>query len=333
LRAQQRRAAIGPEKRIGIGPRDGTRELVMARGVRIPSSGRVWHESSSLPSEIRLVSAHPAEGLAMTRFLVSAATVALLSTPSLAADLPIEPLPVIEAPVPAAFTWTGFYLGINGGFAFAEKEVDLDYTSPTGWFDACLAVGLCLTELEYDTDGFLIGGHAGYNYQLGSVVVGVEGDIDFSDMEGSVSVDTSFPQFFDNTFSASTDYDIFGTFRGRLGWGLDRFLVYATGGLAFADVENSVSRVDDLDEHWVGSDDALALGWTAGGGVEFAVTENIFIGAEALYFDLGEESVDLDSVGSLDPPPGADIDANFENTGVIVRGRVSVRFAGLVGGF
>jgi outer membrane immunogenic protein len=268
----------------------------------------------------------------MKRLLISAAAIALMSTTALAADLPIiEEAPVVET-APVVYDWSGFYIGINGGYAWGDTEVDFNYTSgpPGTFFAGCVQSGACLGALDYETDGFLIGGHAGFNWQAGAFVFGLEADIDYTDMEGDAAVRV-IGGGFDVTTAASTEYDYFGTFRGRIGAAFDRVLVYGTGGLAFADVENFASGADPLGRRFEGGSEDTELGWTAGGGVEFAVTDNVTLGAEALYFDLGDEDVRLNSVGTA-VPAGTFIDANFENTGVLARGRVSVKFGSLFGG-
>lgn len=270
----------------------------------------------------------------MKHLLISAAAAALMAGTALAADLPVyEPPPVVET-APVAYDWTGFYVGINGGYGWGDNEMDLEFTDPPAgpFFAPCLAVGCVADQLDYDSDGFLIGGHAGFNWQSGWVVFGLEADIDYSDMEGGGAITVTVPPFAPTTTAANTDYDFFGTVRGRLGAAFDRFLVYGTGGLAYADVENSASVTNTLAQDFAGSEDDVFFGWTAGGGVEFAVTDNVTLGGEALYFDLGDETVSLAPVAPFVPPAGAAVDANFENTGVIARGRLSVKFGSLFGG-
>jgi outer membrane immunogenic protein len=221
----------------------------------------------------------------LKRLLISAATVALMSTAALAADLPIiEEAPVVEA-APVVYDWSGFYIGINGGYAWGDTEVDFNYTSgpPGTFFTGCLATGACLGALDYETDGFLIGGHAGFNWQSGAFVFGLEADIDYSDMEGDAGVLVLVPGAVGVTTAASTEYDYFGTFRGRIGAAFHRVLVYGTGGLAFAGVENFATSFESGagGRAFEGSNDDTQVGWTAGGGVEFAVTDNVTLGAEA----------------------------------------------------
>ena len=163
-----------------------------------------------------------------------------------AADLPVRAAP--PAPIIAAapiFTWTGFYVGVNAGYGWSDDDFD--------------TVALA----DDDNDGGFIGGaQVGYNYQIGSFVVGLEGDIQYADFgrEGAFDVDGDGTE--DGVFESS---DWFGTVRARAGVAFDRALIYATGGFAFADD---------------------ATGWTVGGGVEYAFTNNLSAKIEGLYVNL-----------------------------------------------
>ncbi|MGX7703944.1 outer membrane protein [Methylobacterium sp. Gmos1] len=123
------------------------------------------------------------------------------------------------------------------------------------------------------TSGIVGGGQVGYNLQFGNVVAGLEADILGTGLSG---------RFAAGAFSARTSLDWFGTVRGRLGLAVDRVLVYATGGLAYGQVSLSYGLGGlSVGEH------RLQLGWTAGGGAEFALTERVSLRAEYKYLDLG----------------------------------------------
>jgi outer membrane immunogenic protein len=164
-----------------------------------------------------------------------------------AADLPMRAAP--PAPIIAAapiFTWTGFYVGVNAGYGWSNDDFD--------------AIDLAD---EDDDGGFVGGAQVGYNYQIGSFVVGLEGDIQYADFGGSFTfADGPDADLDDDVFDRG---DWFGTVRARAGVAFDRALVYATGGFAFADDAN---------------------GWTVGGGVEYAFTNNLSAKVEGLYVNL-----------------------------------------------
>lgn len=206
----------------------------------------------------------------MNRFLTSVAVV-LLPSGVFAADLPsYQPAPY-TAPVPVGYTWTGFYLGLQGGYGWGdvEGEASVGAAPDTGPYD-------------YDIDGFVAGVHAGYNYQMGLFVLGAEADVEYSDIGGGGGgVDPT-----SGAFEHDTEIDWLATFRLRGGLAWDRFMVYATGGAAWADVSQELSQglveVSNDDDRW---------GWTVGGGAEVAFTQNWTGRAEYRYYDFGDEQI------------------------------------------
>lgn len=191
----------------------------------------------------------------MKKFLLaSAGILAISAVAASAADLPRQRMPA-RAPVymPPAWSWTGFYVGINGGGGFGRSDFSAPY--PTG---------------SFDTSGGLIGGTLGYNYQMDNVVLGVEGDIDWSDIRGSaVCAGTT----------CETRNTWLGTARGRLGYAFGNFMPYVTGGLAVGDIKSSIAGIGDARE--------TKAGWTAGGGVEAHISGPWSVKAEYLFIDLG----------------------------------------------
>lgn len=152
--------------------------------------------------------------------ILSAALVTgLLGTPALAADIgTAEPLPmppVVEAQ--PANNWTGFYLGVLGGYGWGTADTD--------------AVG------DIDVDGFDIGGYAGANWQWGNFVVGAEGDLVFPFRDGSSG-------------GITADQGLNGSLRGRAGIALDRFLIYGTAGGAGTELELSSAAGSDEQTLW-----------------------------------------------------------------------------------
>jgi outer membrane immunogenic protein len=186
----------------------------------------------------------------MKKILLSSVALLGLATGALAADLPSRraPAPIIAA-VPV-FTWTGFYVGVNAGYGWNAND------------------SIVVNGLRFDLDdegGFVGGAQAGYNYQIGSFVVGLEGDIQYADFGGDDRFDFDGDGILDDDFNTS---DWFGTVRARAGVAFDRALIYATGGFAFAD---------------------NATGWTVGGGLEYAFTNNLSAKIEGLYVNLDQD--------------------------------------------
>jgi outer membrane immunogenic protein len=143
----------------------------------------------------------------MMKTLILASTAMILAAPAFAADLaPRAVEPAAPAYIaPAAFSWTGFYVGANAGYGFSGK------------FEGTPADG---------GDGFTVGGQAGYNYQFNPIVVGIEGEIDYADIK-------------DRFDGFKGDLNWRGSVTPRLGFAIDRFMPYIKGGFAFGDVEFS----------------------------------------------------------------------------------------------
>ena len=145
-----------------------------------------------------------------------------------------------------AVTWTGFYLGVHAGSTF-------DSTTTFSFDNADF-------ELENGNAG-LVGVHLGYNWQTaGNIVLGVEGSL-------------SIP------FDDDSGNETLSSLRGRLGYSLGKTLIYATGGLAFADNENA---------------DESFTGWVAGAGIEHKIRSNVSLGLEALYYSFEQDFDGID---------------------------------------
>ena len=194
------------------------------------------------------------------------------SIPALGADLPSRKGPEIYS-APPLFTWTGFYLGGSIGY-IQQNQMTTDVTG--SYFSPGDHVAL-------NSQSALVSANAGYNYQFGSVVLGVETDIGYTNASASASYFGGFGQPFVHTTKLSS----FGTVRARLGYAFDRTLFFATGGFAYANLRDTAAPWSN--NNFV-STNRNRMGWTAGGGVEYAVTNNWTIKAEALYANFGTKS-------------------------------------------
>ena len=189
----------------------------------------------------------------VSRFQVAAFGFGLLAMASgaRAADLSVAPL--YKAPPPVAvYDWSGFYLGVNGGGGWGRSHWD--------------------TADHFGISGGLVGGTAGYNWQIGRAVLGVEGDIDWANLKGSTA-STLCP------FGCTTSDSWLSTVRGRVGYTFGGVMPYVTGGLAVGDIKASTPGLPG------GS--STNTGWTVGGGLEFALPGNWTAKAEYLHVDLG----------------------------------------------
>jgi outer membrane immunogenic protein len=185
------------------------------------------------------------------------------ATGALAADLPTHKAPMAPAPMytPPPFTWGGLYVGINGGYAYSDTS-NTNFSSPNGG---------------------LVGGTVGYNWQMGQIVYGVEGDFDYA---------------FTNTGNNFTDGRLTGsnsfrtnwmtTERLRLGYAVDRALFYVTGGYAGVDTKGTAGG--NAPGVGIISQDSWRSGGVIGGGVEYAFTNNITAKAEYLWAPLQDQT-------------------------------------------
>ena len=216
--------------------------------------------------------------------LATAGLVALVATAG-AADLPrrYDPVPQRGAPAFApVYNWTGLYLGINGGGGWGQST----------W----------TTTGDFDISGGLFGGTIGYNWQSSAWVFGLEGDLNWTNIRDTTTAGCALGCETKNTWLA--------TVRGRVGYSFDRFMPYVTGGLAVGDIR---ARTPGFP-----GDEETRVGWTAGGGLEFAIAGNWTAKAEYLYVDLGEFNCNL-NCGLV-----ATNTVDFRTH--IVRGGINVRF-------
>ena len=204
-------------------------------------------------------------------------------------------------PTSPVVNWTGLYLGVNAGFTFGGSN----------WADSVTGS----SSGSFGTSGFVFGGTLGANYQVGSLVFGVEADGDWADASG-------FGTFTGTSLCAGgclTNNTWLSTVRGRAGYAFDQFLVYGTAGAAFGNVKANFSN--DL----VSS--ATKAGWTVGAGVEVGFARNWSAKAEYLFVDLGNGSCTTDCAiaDANGPPLIPNIAVKFNES--IVRGGINYRFS------
>lgn len=218
------------------------------------------------------------------------AALALLAG-SLSAQAADIPRPVYKGPIRpviAYYNWTGFYIGLNGGYGWGTSN----------WSGVPTATN--------KPAGYLVGGTLGYNYQVGSIVWGVEGDFDWADVNKSVACAPG--------INCGTKNSWLATFRGRIGYAFDRWLPYFTGGGAYGNVK---ATVDVPAFGLTGSSSSDQFGWTFGGGLEYAFLGNWSAKIEYLYVDLGSFNTG--------PAPFVNNVSLKEN---IVRGGINYKFSG-----
>jgi outer membrane immunogenic protein len=219
------------------------------------------------------------------------AAIALFAVPFSvqAADVPIK-APYYKGPphsVVSYYNWSGFYVGLNAGYGFGTSNWDL----PT---------------VNTKPKGFLAGGTAGYNWQSGALVYGLEADLDWSDVKGHTACGIG---------TCTTANSWLSTIRGRLGYAFDRFLPYVTAGGAYGHVKaTNTAATPGL----LGAS-ATPFGWTAGVGLEYAFLGNLTAKIEYLYVDLGKFNCVACSGALAD-------DVTFKES--IIRAGLNYRFSG-----
>lgn len=189
-----------------------------------------------------------------------------LATGAQAADLPARP--AYKAPVAApVWNWTGFYVGGTlGGVWSRSSASSANYFGPG---------------VDDNGTGVIGGLEAGYNWQTANWVLGIEGDISFSSLNRTAS------GFFGaDTYQSRLDW--LSTVRGRVGYAFDRWLVYGTGGGAFAQLKDAYTAPGFP---FVAEPSSTVGGWTAGGGVEYAVADHWTVKAEYLHVGFSDRSV------------------------------------------
>ena len=195
----------------------------------------------------------------------------LLAASAQAADLPMRyKAPPVVLPI---YSWTGFYIGGQVGYSFGDDHL-YEYLTSSGAYTNF--------EKKYNVSGVFGGIYGGGNYQIGSFVLGLEGDIEGGSIKGGwrdVPVGGA----------GDTSINIQGSLRGRLGFAVDQTLFYGTGGLAVAEVNHTYSNlVTGINE----TTSSVRTGWTAGAGVEMALTPNILARVEYRYTDYGMSRYD-----------------------------------------
>lgn len=232
--------------------------------------------------------------------LAASAAILLASSNAYAADA-VYYQDTTPTAAPAAYSWSGFYVGVNAGIGggTAKHPFSVVDTAGTALLDGSLNV---------NGSGFVGGAQVGYNVDSGSVVWGVEGDIQYANINNRISASFADPTTPSSIIdlSAGTNLEWFGTIRARVGMPVTgRFLAYITGGAAYGETVSSITA--SMGGTSLGDVSARSgkWGWTVGAGGEYAVTDTMSIKTEYLYTDLGKANLitaDLGGgvTGSLD---------------------------------
>ena len=240
-----------------------------------------------------------------------------------AADMAVKASAIM--PSAAVYNWTGWYAGVNGGWAF-EGNTTGRLVSADPLFNAVLAVGATPTFFGVKHEGGFGGGQVGYNWQMANWLVGVEADIQGADIGRTSTL--AFPGTTAGiapSVSTARDYIAwFGTLRGRVGLPVGPALLYATGGLAYGGVRTTVTNsYAPATGNFAGNDSSTRVGWAAGAGVEWGFAPSWTLRGEYLHLDLGRSNVTMADPAAL---PGVVAIYGFSHVTDTVRVGVNHRF-------
>lgn len=211
------------------------------------------------------------------RWLLIGSVSVLFSAGAQAAD-------IIE---PTAYDWTGPYVGLQAGYAWGENDLKAGSVEDIININAELQDAAIIDGEDgtFDLDGFVGGAHAGYNWQSDSLVLGLEGDIEYADLNDEVDI---LDDGGDLVGVDEVEVNWLGSLRLRAGYAADRALFYATGGLAVGGAKMT-AKDDDGDDF--ADESETKWGWTIGGGLEYAFTDELSGRIEYRYTDLGKINV------------------------------------------
>lgn len=220
-----------------------------------------------------------------TVFYAGVAAAALfLCSNALAADIR-SPAPVISSPE-SAYDWTGFYAGVQGGGFWGNVSVRDDGSQ-----------GVNPGPFDYSVSGGFGGAQLGYNWQVGSFVLGAEGDLGWMSPNGSGIIGSQSSSHQDLTLGSG----LYGDLTGRAGFAFDHTLLYAkAGGTFFSGVANQATTNPNYTHTGTGT----FTGWTAGAGIEQALTDNLSVKLEYDHADYGTQEGHQTAIANEPPFPG-----------------------------
>ncbi len=213
--------------------------------------------------------------------LLASTALLLIASSAFAADLKLG-----SKDGPSAFesaggiNWTGPYIGAHAGYSYGESDVtDTNGGVPAGPFG-------------YSSEGVFGGGTVGYNRQFSNIVIGIEADFGYLNLEGDTKIASSTPAYHQDL---TQEGGLYGVAAARLGLSFGRALIYAKGGVVYFDGEAAQTTtkpgfITNTEDH--------ATGWAYGGGVEYALSQHWSLKAEYLRFDFGTQDGGQTSVGS-----------------------------------
>lgn len=283
----------------------------------------------------------------MKKILSVIALMACTTGVASAADVPLKPY--AKAPAPMATGWTGFYAGANIGYAWQDPTVTITPLDPASnsLVNNNASFAPIAPRTSFDIEGITGGFHVGYNRQFSpNWLVGIETDFSASSINGGAGTRfVGMPGIFNLPFGTNSREEVtwFGTVRARAGWlATPDLLLFGTGGLAYGLVRHTTAITNQapgglgvvngnfnfgcagLVPCFENTSWRVATGWTAGGGVEYALTRSWTAKVEYLYVNLGS---DFFNIAASNPGGNAQFKVSYTDTHFnLVRLGASYRF-------
>jgi outer membrane immunogenic protein len=278
-------------------------------------------------------------------------TILMFGTVGAAADeMPNRPSYYITGPT-SSLPWTGFFVGINGGYGWANSTLLSTGNDPASIAGTCGGVGkgTCLPQTAFTLHGGTFGGQVGYDWQINPLwLTGIETDFQWSDFSSSAISAFHLGNVGNTNLSANVAVNSFGTLRARMGAiPINSVLVYGTAGLAYGSVSRNYSVANPLAvgsgsvsssgfsyncsaamaSCFAGSSSGVEWGWTIGGGGEYRITNNLTLKTEVLYVQLAAPNGTAVAQGALAGTTPSSLAVTFPSVKLIVaRGGLNFRF-------
>jgi outer membrane immunogenic protein len=268
----------------------------------------------------------------LNQLLLASVAVVLAFVPglALAADMPLKAPPPPLSPV---WDWSGFYIGINGGYGWGTNtNPAISFTDPgplfIGFPGYFAAGGNVMPNLR--PQGFIGGGQIGYDKQFNNIVLGIVADFDGANINASatniVTPLGGLGPLVTSQQSLSEKLDFLGTVRAKAGVAANNWLFYGTGGFAYGRVKESISFDAPAAPLFLDNSGSTTRGgWAGGAGVSYGWS-NWELGVEWMHYDLGRVSITAPTNAPGFIIPGASITASERVAGNVVRGVISYKF-------